>query len=535
MLTFAIILTLATPAPGRVAQAAAAATPTPNPLTVSGFFRSYYFTRQNASNNPGVQFNYSPGAKYVSSGVNQASLNNAIDLHADYQLPFPGFYVGGTYFYADPFDDSCSTALTHAKGKPCVTQIPPNTNPDDTLPGFILNTFLEGYVAYKDPQFAAKVGDQLFSSPWAGPVDTRVKPAAFQGGDFAYTPRGWTFEAAEMLQFEPRTSSTFQSNTLITSFPAGNQGMGSNIFFQGGGGKNTGGFFYDRIGYAPKGADYSVNGYFWDVSDIVNIYWGDARYTVQENRWKPYLALQGGWESNAGASYAGKIASSLFGAQLGFNATKTIVVAASYDGVPWKYDRVSTNYLSSINWTCSNTNYQFKPTNGLVSHTLAYFLPVAAGQCFQNPNGTTTIAYGGWASPFTDNYATNPVFTTQVSQGEPDRRAGVQSYKIAATYTSQNGRGTFIASDAWYNYGNNLVGQNTNEWNLDGTYRFMPVFKDRPYHGLQFRYRYAQRSYSNTYFCAAGSICPAGSTPGSTYLGGIPLFKYNRAMLEYDF
>ena len=52
-----------TPAP--VAQSAAAATPTPNPLTVNGTFRSFYFTRQNASNNPGAQFDFTPGAKYA--------------------------------------------------------------------------------------------------------------------------------------------------------------------------------------------------------------------------------------------------------------------------------------------------------------------------------------------------------------------------------------------------------------------------------------------------------------------------------------
>jgi hypothetical protein len=529
MLTMVAILALVTPSPAPTMR------PTPNPLTISGYYRSYYFTRQGASNNPGVQFNYSPGGKYNSNAVNQASLNNAIALHADYHFAGGGFFIGGTYFYADPFSGPCATALDHAKGQPCVTQRPPSTNPDDTLPGFILNTFYEGYLAYHDRDLFAKVGDQIFVSPWAGPVDTRVKPAAFQGGDFAYAPRGWTFEAAEMLQFEPRTSSTFQSNTLISSFPAGNQGMGSNIFFQGGGGKNTGGFFYERVGYAPQGADFGANEYFWGVSDLVNIYWGDAHYTWQENRWKPFVSLQGGWESNAGASYVGKIDSQMFGASLGFNPIKNVTFAVAYDGVPWKYDSVSTGYLASINWTCSNTNYQLKPANGVVNHTLAYFLPVSAGQCYQNANGTTTIAYGGWASPFTDNYATNPVFTTQVSQGEPDRRAGVNSYKIAATYTSPNGRGLFIVSDAWYNYGNNIVGQNTNEWNLDGTYRFMPIPKTGPYHGLQFRYRYAQRSYSNTYFCGAGSICPAGSTPGSTYLGGIPLFKYNRAMLEYDF
>lgn len=536
MLTFAsILLALATPGPAGVAQTAAAATPTPNPLTISGFYRAYYFTRQNASNNPGVQFNYSPNAKYNSNAVNQATFNNAIDLHADYHFAGGGFFIGGTYLYANPFDDTCSTARLHAKGRTCVTEKPPNTNPDDTVPGFILNTFYEGYLGYSAHDVYAKVGDQLFNSPWASPVDTRLKPAAFQGGDVAYTPNAWTFELARMLQFEPRNSSTFVSQTLITGYPGGGTGLASNIANPGGGGINADGFYYGRIGYAPKGGDYSANGYLWSVNDIVNMYWGDAKYTLQENRWKPYVALQGGWENNTGASYAGKIDSSMFGAQLGFNVTNTVVIAASYDGVPWKYD----NVVLPKGFSCSNSTFQIKTPTQLSppqpGNTLGYFLPLNSGQCFTNPNGLTTIAYGGWASPYTDNYATNPVFTTSISQGEPDRRAGVQSYRIAATYTSQNGRGIFIAGDAWYDYGNNLVDQTTNEWNLDGTYRFMPVSKTGPYHGLQFRYRYAQRSYGNTYCSAAGSYCPTGSTSGATFLGGQPLFKYNRAMLEYDF
>src|SRR5579875_3138317 len=100
--TFALAETTATPAPATVAQESPAplSSPTPNPLSISGYFRSYYFTRQNASNNPGTQFNFTPGAKYVSNGVNQASWNSAIDLHGDYNFANSGFYVGAGYLYA---------------------------------------------------------------------------------------------------------------------------------------------------------------------------------------------------------------------------------------------------------------------------------------------------------------------------------------------------------------------------------------------------------------------------------------------------
>lgn len=527
--------TAASPAPkATVAQAEPVATPTPNPFTWTGTFRSYYFTRQNASNNPGTQFNFSPGAKYNSNGVNQATLNSSIDLHADYHFAGGGWYVGGSYFYANPLSGPCTPASTHAKGKPCVSQTPPNTNPDDTVPGFALSTFPEAYLGFKGYGVNAKLGDQLFSSPWAGPYDgTRLKPEAFQGADVAYTlGDAWTVEAADMLQFENRTSNSFQSNTLLTSFPAGGGGMAGNIYVEGGGGITTDGFFYGKVGYAPKGSPYALDGYVYAVSDLLNMWWFDGKYTFAQNKINPYIALQGGFENNSGTSYVGKVRSSDIGVQIGANVTPNVLLTAGFDSIPWQTD----NIVLPKGVTCSNSTYQISAKGA----TLAYFLPGnggssgQAGVCFTQPNGSTDVYYGGWASPYTDNYATDPLFTTTITQGMADRRAPGTSWKVAATFTSTNKRWVVIAADAWYNYGNALVAENTNEWNLDGQYHFSPVTAGR-YRGLLLRYRYAQRSESNTYCGAAGASCPPGAAIGSSFLGGLPLFKYNRAQLEYDF
>lgn len=526
--------TPATPAPAKVAQAEPAPKPSASPFTYRGFFRSYYFTRQNASNNPGTQFNFSPGAKYNSNGVNQASLNNAIDLHVDYHFPGGGWYVGGSYFYANPIAGPCTVATTHAHGMPCVTQTPPNTNPDDTLPAFALSTFPEAYLAFQGYGLNAKVGDQLFVSPWAAPYDgTRIKPAAYQGADVSYTlGNAWTFEAADMIQFENRTSNTFDSTTLLTSFPAGGGGLAANIYVPGGGSINTDGFAYGHVGYAPKSSNYAVNGYFYGVASLVNMWWFDGKYTFASSKIQPYVALQGGLESNAGASYIGKIRSSDFGVQLGASVTRDVLLTVGFDSIPWQTDNVAL----PAGVTCNNSTYQISAKGA----TLGYFLPGnggssgQAGVCFTQPNGTTNVYYGGWASPYTDNYATDPFFTTSISQGMVDRRAPGTSWKVAATYTSTNKRWIFIASDAWYNYSNALVAENTNEWTLDGQYHFSPVTGTH-YKGLLLRYRYAQRSESNTFCGAAGASCVPGAASGSSFLGGLPLFKYNRAQLEYDF
>jgi Copper amine oxidase N-terminal domain len=502
--------------------------PTPFPLSYHGYVRSYYLTRENASNNPGAQFNFTPGAKYSSAGVNQASWNTAIAVGGDYKFPNSGWDIGGTYLYANPLDGPCSVAAHHAKGSVCVSQVPPSTNPDDTLPGFALSTGYEAYLKYKAYGWDGGMGNVTFTSPWANPADSRVKPAAFEGGYLGYTsPGGLVVQGADMLAFENRTSSTFSRNTLLTSYPAGSPGLPSNIIVPGGAGINTNGFAMGRLGYVdPSGKGLAVNGYFYGVFDLVNMWYGDAQFKFNGPA-APFIAVQGGTEQNAGQSFIGKINSQVYGVQIGANVTRNIQLTAGYDSIPWKTDTITLP--SGV--TCNNSNFQIS-----AKATLAYFLPLNTAQCFTNKNGMTQIYYGGWASPYTDSYDSDPLFTTSTSQGMADRRAGGNSWKVGLQFTSTNNKWVFIATDAWYNYGNALAPENTNIWVLDGRYRFSRYSGTGPYHGLVLRDRYIQRTLSNTFCGAAGTTsCPPGSAPGTSEFGGLPLFKYNRAQIEYDF
>ncbi len=515
------------PVPEETLAPSAPAPPTPNPLTVGGYFRSYYFTRQNASNNPGTQFNYAPGAKYNANGVNQASWGNALALHADWTFPDSGWIVGGTYLYANSPSGECVVPANNLKTGPCNSQVPPNTNQDETLPPFALATFDEAYLKYVKYGWNGTLGNQLFNSPWANPADSRLKPASYEGGDLGYTtPGGLTIEGADMLAYENRTSSTFSRNTLLTGYPSGGGGLPSNILVNSAYGINTNGFTYGKLGYSPGPVGFSADAYFYNVQDLVNMWWFDGKYAFSNTGLAPYIALQGGTDENSGASYIGKVDSQAFGAQLGLNITHNLQFTAGYDEIPWKTDTV--NLPSGV--TCSNSNYQIS-----AKANFAYFLPTNAAQCYTNPNGTTKIEYGGWASPYTDSYDSDPLFTTSTSQGMVDRRAAGTSEKVGLQFTSTNRKWIFIATDAWYNYGNALAPENSNIWVLDGRYRFSHVPATGRYRGLLLRYRYIQRQFSNTFCGAAATDCPAGSTLGSTYLGGIPFFKYNRAQVEYDF
>ena len=69
----------------------------------------------------------------------------------------------------------------------------------------------------------------------------------------------------------------------------------------------------------------------------------------------------------------------------------------------------------------------------------ANFLPLASNGtpvCSNNANGSVNLYYGGWASPYTDNYTSDPLFTTMGAQGMIERRSAGSSEKLQLTYTS---------------------------------------------------------------------------------------------------
>ena len=153
----------------------------------------------------------------------------------------------------------------------------------------------------------------LFNTPWANPSDSRLKPSAFQGADLAYTAFGnWTIEGADMFQFENRTSSEFTPQTLLTSYPAGNPGLGLEHHRS-----RRPRHKYRRLYVRPARlrfpAGFSANAYFYGVSDIVSMRGSTASTRSPDSRFAPFIALQGGTESNNGQSYIGKIDSQNFG------------------------------------------------------------------------------------------------------------------------------------------------------------------------------------------------------------------------------
>ncbi len=520
----ALAETSATPAATKtVAQTAPAPKATPNPFTWRGYVRAYDFTRQNAYSGP-------------NSKPNQQSFNAALSLHGDYQFTDYGFSVGASYLYANPLG-SCSTPASHfpqTTANSCAgngfggngTQV----YQDDTLPGFTMSTLYEAYAQYKGNGLFLKGGNMVGTLPWAPASDTRLKPVAYTGVDGSYAfDKNWTVELADYWQWECRTCSTFDKQTLLTDgnlYPyAGAAPLQPWSYNPVQNGVPNNGFWYGRIGYTgPKNMPLAANVSYYAFDKIANLLWVDARLPLS-GKLKPFVAAQYGSEGNAtnyslagvNTGILGSISSSVIGLQAGFNPMANVTLTGGFDTMPQKTATLTAAQAAGV-ITCSNVSHQVAPASKY-NVNLPYFLPGGGtGQCTTNADGSISLYYGGMASPYTDTFATDPLFTTSLTQGMADRRSPGNAYKLQATFTSDDKRFVSYVSQAWYNYSNAAIGQWTSETDFDAMYYFNKLPKTGSYHGFLARYRYGTRSES-VYAGAAA----------------FGLFKYNRFQAEYDF
>lgn len=533
--TFALAETTATPVSTLPTVAQEAQTPkpkpTPDPFTYHGFIRAYDFTRQNAYNGYGV-----PSG--VGGKANQASENNAISLSAAYAFQSSGFSVGGSYLYANPFNQ-CSNPATASSALPgpCGTKsVPPGLNPDTTLPQFEMSTLYEAYVKYNSNGLGFEAGNMAYGTPWTPVSDSRLKPVSYQGADLSYKINpNWTVEAMDFWQWECRTCSDFDQGTLLTAVaPGGYTYSGataySNLYLA----PNctpgvtctqemtpkTSGTFYGRVGYAgPKDLPLTANLYYYDFQNIADAWWLDAKMPLGTSKLRPYVALQAGNESAPSDDVLGKIQSSIFGMQVGFYPMSNVLLSAGFDSIPLKTD---SGVVLPTGITCNVNTHQFATAHAYAIN-MPYFLPTGGSAQCTADNKTGTIAdvyYGGWASPYTDSYVTDPTYVASGTTGLIDRRGPGSGVKIQATFTSDNRQFWLQVGQTWYDFSNPGYATATNATDFDTQYFFMKVPKKGLYKGLSLRVREFSRSATN--FAA----------PGNAIAG---LFKYGRYQLEYDF
>jgi len=164
----------------------------------------------------------------------------------------------------------------------------------------------------------------------------------------------------------------------------------------------------------------------------------------------------------AGSAVLGKIFSTPVGVQVGAAMTRNISVSMSYENIPRRSDTVRLPAGDAC-----NANELLTVKKGT---TFPFLLPLNAPECITNPNGTTTIMYGGMASPYTDGYGTDPLYLASLTQSPADRRAPVSGPKAQATWTSNDKRLIVYVTQSYLEYGNFVRSQQLSEVDLDATW-----------------------------------------------------------------
>jgi hypothetical protein len=470
--TLGIPVTYPSPAPGAKkpapvpdpfsGQSHPAPTPTPLPghLAVSGKVRGYDFQRLNHVQN--------------ASNPNRHALEFSAIPHLDYHIGDTPLNIGYTYAGATGFGFNGPNPIVNGKV-------------DNTLPGYPVNMPIhELYVQYKDNNNYVSAGDMELNYPWTPNSDSRVIPEAYQGIDSTFKLLdSLSFSATRIIRFEHRNSSEFESNTLLTAAYPGATLDHYHAF--------TPGVLRLDLNFHPS-PRLNISAENYEFYNLANLVYAEGKYGLAPySPANPYIAAQYVAENSLGTNQIGVVNNHTIGAQLGATVAKGLLFTVSTDIAPWDYA-----YVHASSATAATGKY-FVGGGGTGDSELV------------SP-GLYKVAYGGIASPYTDSLGTDPLYTTQITQGMADRRSAGQSYKAAFVYTTPNKQFKLIADEAWFNYSNDISRDLTSEFDVDGTYYFNKV-RPGPYKGFFVRVRIAPRTQPNLPYN----------------------FEYQRFQTEYDF
>ncbi len=439
----ALAQTAPSPAPAtndRAGGAPASATATPAPgwnplkvkgLTLSGTLRAYDFNRINTP-------------EYTAkgpTGPNRAAFNFGGDIRADYLIGNTPFSVGGALWGAFPFGLNGGSVGCNVGGTLVVNEAQAlcaknNAGIDNSLPGYALETF-EYYVKYTDPTAQITVGNQLLNKLWEPSSDSRIKPALYQGVDATFNlSKTVSLGLTRITRFETRTDSLFDQCTLLTctTAPAGVGGGGD---FKSTVPITTGA---DRVNLTFRPSSRAtVTTETYRFHNIASLTYFEGRYSFDpKSSVNPFGAFQFMSERQSGTAILGRIENQTIGLQLGATPVKHLVATVGADYAPWNYATRTVDVSATSTATAESA--------AALAGEVGYFLPqggttaaIATNPVLVGPglySVPVKVAYGGLASPYTDSYATDPLYTTSISQGMVDRRSAGFSLKGALTYTT---------------------------------------------------------------------------------------------------
>jgi hypothetical protein len=379
------------------------------------------------------------------------------------------FAVAGLFNYQTPeFLDGFSVDASYFTANALGTH---NANPariDTTLSGVAnsINALGQAYLQYRGHRALVRLGDQLVTTPWAWSSDSRVLPATYEAAYGAITPvRGLKLEALRILRYKSRTADGyFRDNNYYPPTWHGDAAYG--------GLGDLPASAAGTPGTVAAGADYEAGGLkatawyydFYDFGHLVYAQVDDALNT--ERAVKPFAGLQ---------------------------------AVREWDGSN-VFERTGTRLFGQPGMAVNNfaVGGVFGIKIGDASLSAAYDR--------LRPEGVGALGGAALISPYTESFATDPLYTTSMIRGMVELGPG-SSWKLTASETALQKRLELTASFAEYHTDYN---GNDSETYFDVIYKLRGWLK-----GLSLRNRL--------------EIGNGRVNPGRSH------FLYNRVMLAYAF
>lgn len=186
----------------------------------------------------------------------------------------------------------------------------------------------EAWLQWQGYGLRLRAGNQKLDVPFAGTYDWRILPQVYQGVSLRYGNDDQYVKVMRMYRYKSRISESYDRTTNYnTDFDA----------FGPAGHKKTDGF------WAVGGADSlqtdagKLNGqaWFFNFKDYANLYYVQGKLTANQNEIKPFVALQYMRETDQGRRLAGRVDSTVYGAQIGVKY-HSITASLNYNHIPHK-------------------------------------------------------------------------------------------------------------------------------------------------------------------------------------------------------
>ena len=344
---------------------------------------------------------------------------------------------------------------------------------DTTLMGAndSLTALSQAYLQYANDWVKVKGGYLYLNTPWMGNSDGRLLPNSYEAISADFTPlKGWDIYAIREFSYKSRTSddyfndnnyypTTYQGDTLY----GGNQGLPTTA-------RQTSGTW--TVGSTYVAGGLKAQGWYYDFLDFTRMGYADGSYVFKTGTgFDPVIGLQGLTETGGGSDNI------LVQNKLKING----IAGTNVDSKAWGAD---------LGVVIPNGRFD------------VYYNKVQ--QDTNNDIGDGTII-----SPFTANYATDPLYTTSMIRGLVEAGPG-HAWKAKMTYGFFDNRLQLVG--AYAKYTTDLSGDFHDTY-FDIIYNFDGFLK-----GFQIRDRWEK---------SVGGI--NNLNPGNEP------FTYNRVMLSYKF